>query len=119
MSGAQPYVIVSTDPGDLTIHGGPLAWDGVSTYNPGMGMKLMLTSDAVAAGYTFPAPDPGIVNAQSLQSKASTALTGNSTYLGLSSPTTAQAVAQVAALTRQMNALIRLQLNLLDSTSGT
>jgi hypothetical protein len=55
----------------------------------------------------------------SLQQKALNALTSNATYLGIGTPTTAQAVAQVASLTRQVNALIRLQLNLLDSTSGT
>jgi hypothetical protein len=54
-----------------------------------------------------------------LQQKALNALTSNSTYLGIGTPTTGQAVAQVASLTRQVNALIRLQLNLLDSTSGT
>lgn len=58
---------------------------------------------------------------------------GNNTFLALSSPTNAQTLAQVRALTNQMNAmyaasvasirqrnaLIRLALSLLDSTDNT
>ncbi len=58
---------------------------------------------------------------------------GNNTFLGIASPTQAQTLAQVKALTNQANAiyaqvsaltrqtdvLIRLAANLLDSTSGT
>jgi hypothetical protein len=63
-------------------------------------------------------PDQATVNQQTLQGKASAALAANTTYLA-GNPTTAQAVAQVAALTRQINALIKLQLGQLDDTSGT
>lgn len=45
---------------------------------------------------------------QTIRNNASQALATNATYLGLANPTTAQAVAQVAALTRQIDALIRL-----------
>lgn len=54
-----------------------------------------------------------------LRSKAATALTNNTAYLGIGSPTNAQAVAQVSALTRQVNALIRLAIRALSDTSGT
>jgi hypothetical protein len=55
-------------------------------------------------------------NRTTLTDRAVTALQGNRTYLGLASPTAAQQRAQVAALTRQNAALIRLVLNLLDGT---
>jgi len=42
------------------------------------------------------------------------AIAGNKAFLDLASPTNAQAVAQVRALTRQMTALLRLQLRDFD-----
>ena len=57
-------------------------------------------------------------NAVTLRMKAANALTTNTTYLAIPSPTTAQAVAQVKALTLEVDALIRLVANVLDSTSG-
>ncbi len=58
-------------------------------------------------------------NAQTLQTNAANALTGNTTFLAIASPTTAQVTAQVKALTKECNAVIRLLLNQLDSTAGT
>ena len=46
-------------------------------------------------------------------------LTANAAFLAATNPTTAQAVAQVKALTRQVNALIRLVGRDLLSTDGT
>jgi hypothetical protein len=43
-----------------------------------------------------------------LHTKARQAYTNNRTYLAIATPTNAQVVAQVRALTRQMNALMRL-----------
>lgn len=54
-----------------------------------------------------------------LLSKAATALGTNATFLAIASPTTAQVTAQVKALTRQVDALIRLAANQFDSTAGT
>jgi len=54
-----------------------------------------------------------------LAGKAANAIANNQTFLALSPPTAAQAAAQVAALTRQMNALLRTHFGLLDSTDGT
>lgn len=56
-------------------------------------------------------------NQQTIQQAARTALTNNQAFLGLASPTNAQAVAQVTALTRQVDGLIRLVLGQFDSTS--
>jgi uncharacterized protein involved in exopolysaccharide biosynthesis len=63
--------------------------------------------------------DPAVANLNTLRSKLQTALTTNTTYLALATPTTAQNTAQIQALSRQMDALIRLIANQLDSTSGT
>ncbi len=56
-----------------------------------------------------------------LKAKAVTALAANATYLAIVSPTNAQVVAQVRALTKEVNALIRLAdgFALLRDTSDT
>ena len=58
--------------------------------------------------------DANVANLITLQSRASTALTNNATYLALGSPTTTQNTAQIQALTRQMDGIIRM---LLQATS--
>lgn len=62
---------------------------------------------------------PEVANQQSLIGKAQAALTGNATYLAVASPSTAQNTAQVQALTRQVNTLVRLLLSQFDTTTGT
>ena len=64
-----------------------------------------------------PAVQAKIDNYLTIRSQAQTAMTGNTTYLALASPTAAQNTAQVKALTRQNNAMIRLLLGLLDGTN--
>lgn len=54
-----------------------------------------------------------------LLSKAASAISGNVTFLAIASPTTAQVTAQMKALTRQIDVLMRLAANQLDSTQGT
>jgi hypothetical protein len=57
------------------------------------------------------------VNAATLHGAATAALANNRTFLAIQgAPTNAQVVAQVRALTRQNQALIRLVLGLLDET---
>lgn len=56
---------------------------------------------------------------EDLITKAKTALTNNVNFLAIVSPTNAQAVAQVQALTRQVDALIRLAVGQLSSSGGT
>lgn len=58
-------------------------------------------------------------NRQAITAKAQAALNLNAAFLATSSPTTAQAVAQVKLLTREVNALIRLMLGALDTTQDT
>jgi hypothetical protein len=66
-------------------------------------------------------PDPSQtdLNRTSLLAAAGNAIGGNITALNVASPTNAQVIAQVKALTRQNNVLIRVICGLLDSTDGT
>ena len=63
-------------------------------------------------------PNDG-TNYQTLYTKGPQAIANNQTFLAVPAPTAAQTLAQVQALTRQVNALIRLQLALLDTTDGS
>lgn len=53
-------------------------------------------------------------NEVAIRDAAKTALVNNRAYVAISAPTAAQTAAQVKALTRQMNGVIRLVLNLFD-----
>lgn len=55
-------------------------------------------------------------NRTTIQDQATAALATNRTFLAIVTPTNAQNAAQIKALTRQNQGLIRLQLNQLDST---
>ena len=61
-----------------------------------------------------------VSNATTLRDRAAAALSSNADFLANASPTNAQAVTQVRALTRQVNAIIRLLvLNAVDDISDT
>ena len=60
------------------------------------------------------AADTATANDATIRTQATTALDTNRTFIALASPTQAQTLAQVKALSRQMNGLIRLQLGQLD-----
>lgn len=76
-----------------------------------------VTLDSVMASYVYAATDDD--RATDLRAKATAALTANDTFLALASPTNAQTLAQVQRLTRECNALIRLVIGKLDTTTGT
>lgn len=64
-------------------------------------------------------PTPVEIVADTLRGRAAAALAANASYLAIGTPTAAQVAAQVRALTRQDNALIRLLVGLLDTDEGT
>jgi hypothetical protein len=72
-------------------------------------------------GATWVAPAAGnpVANQAALLHKATLALQINATYLALNPPTQAQVVAQVAALTKEVNALLKLALGQFGDTTGT
>lgn len=115
----QSYVIVSNDPANLTILGGPLRWDGETPYTPPAGTHTMLTDAAITAGYTFPAPPVAQQNSQLIQALLAAAIANNITYINTTTPTAVVTTLQVKALSRQVNALIRYTLGQLDTTDGT
>lgn len=90
--------------------------NGVLTYyNDG----VQITAAQARTLFAATADGTQAVNRKALLDKAQTAITNNVTYLGVASPTTAQNTAQIKALTRQVNALLRLAAGLLADTSGT
>lgn len=64
-------------------------------------------------------PGSAQFNRDQLSQRAQTAITNNDAYLAIPSPTQAQAVTQVAALTRQMNGLLRFNLNAYNDVSDS
>lgn len=60
-----------------------------------------------------------IANMVILSAQAKAAQTGNNNFLAIPTPTQAQSLAQIKALTRQSTALIKMVIGDLDSTTGT
>ena len=89
---------------------------GVGVVN---GQPLRVTIRVLALTQASTAGSTELTNLATLLSDAVTALTNNQTYLAIASPSQAQAVAQVAALTRQVDAIGRIVAQQLASTSGT
>jgi hypothetical protein len=75
--------------------------------------------DGTQAGTSTVDVDDAAVNADHLVSRALGALASNASFLGLGAPTNAQVLAQVQALTRQVNALIRLRLGHTDTIADS
>lgn len=69
-------------------------------------------------GTTFTEPVPD-VNRRSLTDKMQGARASNATFMGLGSPTNAQLAQQVRSLTRQVNSLMRIASNDLDTIDDT
>lgn len=97
-----------------------LICSGPGPHQPASGMlgtaDAPVTGMRCAATACVPTPDPAGVNAETLRQQALAALSSNRTYVALASPTAAQTTAQVKALSRQVNGLIRLALGQFDGT---
>lgn len=115
---AADYVLVPTDESIKTILGN-YRWDGEAQLRLPAHTQLILRSVAEASGYAPIPPTPEETNSATLQDRARQALATNAAYLALAAPTNAQVAQQVARLTRQTSAAIRLLLGAVDSTDGT
>lgn len=102
-----------TQPGDPPE--GYTAADGTGT----VVVARDLTDDEMAQYDGMDAAALRALNGASLHDKLTDALTSNTTYLAVKSPTSAQNTAQTQRLTRQANSLIRLALGQLTTTDGT
>jgi hypothetical protein len=80
----------------------------IHTYNKNTGQWVPQTIEV--------SQTPEEINAAAIRDAATTALADNRTFLAIASPTNAQTLAQVKALTRQINGLVRLILDRLDGT---
>lgn len=107
--------------GDYTVAGAEISSEQVSDAEIGAALtSLGWTTTDGGVSYTAEASTVNtLTNRAALQQKAVNALSNNQTFLGIATPTSAQAIAQVQALTRQVDALIRLAANALESISGT
>jgi hypothetical protein len=109
--------------GELLPNGATVTADAFTTAGDGTTTETMTSTNPSGSTNheTIVTPGTGTpaANSATLQQRAQIALINNATYLAITNPTTNQAVAQVAALTRQVNALIRVVLAQFDSTVGT
>ena len=65
---------------------------------------------------TLSGDEPQAQTIATIRAAATNALATNATFLGLATPTNAQVLAQVQALTRQMDGVIRLLTGRLEAT---
>lgn len=120
MTRNETVVLVSTDTTDKVIKSGPYQQNSDAPGSTPDGQQWMPLYQALGQGYAYPR-DHAIPSSpvDTLQQKAGQALVNNKAFLALDTPANAQIVAQVKALTRQVSALIRLEIGALDTTDGT
>ena len=98
-------------------------WDGTAaTYtawdvNGAVTTTRALTAPEVSGLAAQDTANTAATNAAIIRTQAQNALANNTTYLAIGTPTNAQVVAQVQALTRQSNGVIRLLISQLDATT--
>lgn len=96
-----------------------MAADLTLTDNDGSTLHYTVDNNAGTATLTSVDPSPVRTNRDNIHAAANTALANNREYLTLNPPTAAQVGAQVRALTRQVQGLIRLTLNALNVADDT
>jgi hypothetical protein len=69
-----------------------------------------------SSSFVQPALPPDAANERTLRQQGEQAIVDNKTFVAITNPTNAQVVAQVKALTRQMNGVMRLALGKFDGT---
>lgn len=79
-----------------------------TTLADGTVYTVVTYSDGSKSETWTPVAGTAAANAQTLRDRSRAALGTNATYLALASPSTAQNTAQVKALTRQVDGIIRL-----------
>lgn len=78
--------------------------------------ETVVAAHADEATRLWEAEAAAVANAATIRDRATQALSTNADFLALASPNNAQNAAQVKALTRQVNGLVRLVLGRLDGT---
>jgi hypothetical protein len=109
--------------GELLPNGATVTADTFTTLPDGTTVETMTATYPSGATnneqiVTPPAGSPA-ANLATLLQRAQAALVNNNTYLAIPSPTQAQAITQVAALTRQVDGLIRFLVQDFSTTTGT
>lgn len=114
-------IVVEVAPRSLLPAEIPASWLPVSIEAP------EATSDEIVVSGGYEVKEDSVVEVRlavsdvraTLERRATSALAANAAFLDLAAPTQAQTLAQVKTVTKECSALIRLALNLLDSTDGT
>jgi hypothetical protein len=120
---AGTYVVTLAD--GTTVVDGPLRWDPIAEPdwkpqqlldNPGAGYKVLPETPTRRNTGALSVTEQ---NRSTIVDRAGRALAVNATFLAIATPTNGQVLTQVQRLTRQVSALIRLQLGAFDDTSDT
>lgn len=90
------------------------AWKADGSFE--VGSPRPYTAQENAEADSSQATDVAESNKKTINQQAKTALANNRNFLAIPSPSNAQTLAQVKALTRQNNGIIRLLLDKLDGT---
>jgi len=93
--------------------------DVTVTMADGSTVETIVYADGSKSVQYTPFPGTPGANLTTIQARAQSALAANATYQAITNPTTNQAVAQVALLTKECNGLIKLALGLLTDVTGT
>lgn len=85
----------------------------------GSTIRTILYADGSKSVTANPAPGSVAANFDSIRTMLVNSLATHTTYIGLASPTTTQNTAEIKALAKTADQVIRLLLPQLDSTAGT